>query len=113
MPLQSGDNEILSSMRRRYKRELYEERVHYIKTKIPHACIGADVIVGFPGEQLKHFQNTYQFINQLDISYLHVFTYSERNNTAAIHFTDSVTPNERHQRSHQLRILSEKETFIL
>ncbi|MFZ1255788.1 MAG: tRNA (N(6)-L-threonylcarbamoyladenosine(37)-C(2))-methylthiotransferase MtaB [Saprospiraceae bacterium] len=108
MPLQSGDNEILSSMRRRYKRELYEERVHYIKTKIPHACIGADVIVGFPGEHLKHFQNTYQFINQLDISYLHVFTYSERNNTAAIHFTDSVNPNERHQRSHQLRILSEK-----
>ncbi len=108
MPLQSGDNEILSSMRRRYKRELYQERVTYIKNKMPHSCIGVDVIAGFPGESDEHFSNTYQFIQNLDISYLHVFTYSERDNTPAIHFDAAVPVELRHKRSELLRALSEE-----
>jgi threonylcarbamoyladenosine tRNA methylthiotransferase MtaB len=108
MPLQSGDNEILSLMRRRYKRELYRERVAYIKNKMPHACIGVDVITGFPGENDSHFNNTYTFLEDLDVSYLHVFTYSERDNTPAIHMNSIVPVEIRHQRSHLLRNLSEK-----
>lgn len=108
MPLQSGDNEILSAMRRRYKRELYKHRVDYIKKTLPHACIGVDVITGFPGESDAHFLNTYQFIEQLDVSYLHVFTYSERDNTPAIQLDDPVPIEVRHERSELLRTLSEK-----
>lgn len=112
MPLQSGDNEILSLMRRRYKRELYRERVAYIKNKMPHACIGVDVITGFPGENESHFNNTYTFLEDLDVSYLHVFTYSERDNTPAIHMNSIVPVEIRHQRSHLLRNLSEKRKCI-
>lgn len=108
MPLQSGDNQILSAMRRRYKRELYADRVSIIKQLIPHCCIGVDIITGFPGELDKHFNNSYQFLDHLDISYLHVFTYSERNNTAAIHFDGSISQSIRHDRSASLRTLSEK-----
>lgn len=108
MPLQSGDNEILSAMRRRYKRELYEDRVNYIKSKMPHACIGVDVICGFPGESESHFQNTYNFIENLDISYLHVFSYSERPNTEALKHNDSVPAEVRQIRSKKLRSLSDQ-----
>lgn len=108
MPLQSGDNEILSAMRRRYKRELFEDRVNYIKQKMPNACIGVDVIVGFPGESDAHFLNTLHFIKNLDISYLHVFTYSERDNTNAIHLNPVVPNLVRNLRSEQLRKLSEE-----
>jgi threonylcarbamoyladenosine tRNA methylthiotransferase MtaB len=83
MPLQSGNNQQLRLMRRRYTRELYVERVARIKQQMPHACIGVDVIVGFPGETHEDFLETYHFLNDLDISYLHVFTYSERANTPA------------------------------
>src|SRR5699024_9152908 len=83
IPLQSGNNEILKLMRRRYMRELYVDRVNRIKEVMPHACIGVDVIVGFPGETDEHFIDTYKFLQELDISYLHVFTYSERDNTIA------------------------------
>jgi threonylcarbamoyladenosine tRNA methylthiotransferase MtaB len=106
MPLQSGDNDILSAMRRRYKRELYKERVAYIKQKMPDACIGVDVITGFPSESESQFSNTYKFIEELDVSYLHVFTYSERNNTPAKLFDDSVSMDTRHLRSESLRNLS-------
>ena len=84
IPLQSGSNEILSLMRRRYKRELYAERVSLIKSLMPHCAIGVDVIVGFPGETDRQFQETFEFLHSLDISYLHVFTYSERDNTRAL-----------------------------
>ena len=108
MPLQSGSNEILKNMRRRYKRELYEERVSYIKSVMPHCCIGVDVIVGFPGETEEHFQETYDFLLRLDISYLHVFTYSERANTYAIDMDNPVPMNVRKERNKKLRILSDK-----
>ncbi|HEX5626001.1 MAG TPA: tRNA (N(6)-L-threonylcarbamoyladenosine(37)-C(2))-methylthiotransferase MtaB [Saprospiraceae bacterium] len=107
MPLQSGDDEILAAMRRRYKRALYRDRVEAIKARIPDACIGVDVITGFPGESQVHFQNTYDFIHGLDISYLHVFSYSERSQTPAAEFAASVSPAERHRRSQMLRQLSE------
>ena len=84
IPLQSGSNEILKKMKRRYLRELYQNRVNKIREVMPDACIGVDVIVGFPGETDEHFLETYHFLNELDISYLHVFTYSERDNTEAI-----------------------------
>src|SRR5690606_12270156 len=83
IPLQSGSNRVLGLMRRRYKRELYASRVDKIKSLMPHACIGVDVIVGFPGERDEDFLETYRFLNELNISYLHVFTYSERDNTLA------------------------------
>src|SRR6185312_4554239 len=83
IPLQSGSNKILKLMRRRYQRELYVERVAKIKAVMPDCCIGVDVIVGFPGETKEDFLETYEFLNGLDISYLHVFTYSERDNTLA------------------------------
>lgn len=108
MPLQSGSNEILKLMRRRYKRELYAERVAMIKEKMPHCAIGVDVIVGFPGETDDHFQETYNFINSLDVSYLHVFTYSERPNTQAAEMTGKLDVGVRRQRNKMLRILSEK-----
>jgi threonylcarbamoyladenosine tRNA methylthiotransferase MtaB len=108
IPLQSGSNKILKSMRRRYERELYAERVAHIKTQMPHACIGVDVIVGFPGETEEDFLETYQFINELDVSYLHVFTYSERANTPANEMEEVVPMKERNRRSRMLRSLSEK-----
>ena len=108
VPLQSGNDKILKAMRRRYQRDLYKQRVEWIKTVMPHCCIGVDVIVGFPGESDEDFMDTYQFINSLDISYLHVFTYSERANTLAIEMSDPVPMEIRRQRNEMLRILSHK-----
>ncbi|CAM3627866.1 tRNA (N(6)-L-threonylcarbamoyladenosine(37)-C(2))-methylthiotransferase MtaB [Sphingobacterium prati] len=108
MPLQSGSNKILSLMRRRYKRELYTERVAFIKSLMPNCCIGVDVIVGFPGETREDFIDTYNFLNDLDISYLHVFTYSERENTIAAQMEGAVPGAQRSDRSKMLHILSEK-----
>ncbi len=108
IPLQSGSNKILTAMKRRYKRELYEDRVNKIKSLMPHCCIGVDVITGFPGESEEDFLETYQFLNQLDISYLHVFTYSERPNTAALDIEEVVPTSTRQKRSRMLRSLSEK-----
>jgi threonylcarbamoyladenosine tRNA methylthiotransferase MtaB len=108
IPLQSGNNKQLMEMRRRYKRELYAERVAKIKSVMPHACIGVDVIVGFPGETEEDFLETYKFINELDVSYLHVFTYSERANTPAAEMKGIVSIEERRRRNEMLTILSEK-----
>jgi threonylcarbamoyladenosine tRNA methylthiotransferase MtaB len=108
IPLQSGNNKTLRNMRRRYLRELYVDRVNKIKTLMPDCCIGVDVIVGFPGETHDDFLDTYNFLNELDISYLHVFTYSERANTAAPEMEGRVSMKERKERSKMLRILSEK-----
>ncbi len=108
IPLQSGSNKILKLMRRRYQRELYASRVEKIKAVIPHACIGVDVIVGFPDETKEDFLETYQFLNNLDISYLHVFTYSERENTLAAEMPNPVHSKERAERSKMLHILSDK-----
>ncbi|MFB9055728.1 tRNA (N(6)-L-threonylcarbamoyladenosine(37)-C(2))-methylthiotransferase MtaB [Mariniflexile ostreae] len=108
IPLQSGNNEILKKMKRRYMRELYADRVAKIKDVMPHACIGVDVIVGFPGETDAHFLETYNFVNALDISYLHVFTYSERDNTEAVEMEGVVPGNIRSKRSKMLRGLSVK-----
>lgn len=106
IPLQSGSNKILGMMRRRYKRELYQERVGLIKTMMPHCCIGVDVIVGFPGETEADFKETFDFLHALDISYLHVFTYSERANTHALELKPIVPMNIRHDRNKTLRNLS-------
>ena len=108
IPLQSGNDELLTAMRRRYLSDLYTERVNHIKKRMPDACIGVDVIVGFPGETDEHFLHTYNYLNELDISYLHVFTYSERANTAAIELGDVVPLAKRQERSKMLRGLSEK-----
>ncbi len=108
IPLQSGCNKILKLMRRRYLRELYAERVDYIKSLIPDCCIGVDVIVGFPGETDEDFLETYNFLNELNIAYLHVFSYSERANTLATTMENSVPLKTRQKRSKMLRILSEK-----
>ncbi len=108
IPLQSGSNKILRLMRRRYQRELYIARVAHIKKTMPHACIGVDVITGFPGETHDDFLETFHFLNDLDISYLHVFTYSERPNTFAIALPDSVPQKIRDERTTQLRSLSDK-----
>ncbi|UYW01577.1 tRNA (N(6)-L-threonylcarbamoyladenosine(37)-C(2))-methylthiotransferase MtaB [Flavobacterium agricola] len=108
IPLQSGSNTILKLMKRRYMRELYTERVAKIREVMPHACIGVDVIVGFPGETDELFLETYNFLNALDISYLHVFTYSERDNTEAVAFDGVVPANVRAKRSKMLRGLSVK-----
>jgi threonylcarbamoyladenosine tRNA methylthiotransferase MtaB len=108
IPLQSGNNELLKTMRRRYTRELYEERVSKIREVMPDACIGVDVIVGFPGESDDHFIDTYMFLSELDISYLHVFTYSERDNTPAASMDGVVPKNVRAKRSKMLRGLSVK-----
>lgn len=108
VPLQSGSNELLRLMRRRYKRELYADRVATIKRLMPHACIGVDVIVGFPGETAEYFEETYRFLTDLDISYLHVFPYSERENTHALSLPGVVPVKERQARSARLRMLSDK-----
>ena len=108
VPLQSGSNDILKKMKRRYMRELYVDRVSKIKEVMPHACIGVDVIVGFPGETDELFLETYNFLNELDISYLHVFTYSERDNTEAADMDGVVPKNVRSKRSKMLRGLSAK-----
>lgn len=108
MPLQSGNNKQLKEMRRRYRRELYLDRVEKIKILLPHACIGVDVIVGFPGETEEDFEETYRFINEMDVSYLHVFTYSERENTPAASMANAVSMNVRKERNQRLRMLSLK-----
>ena len=112
IPLQSGSNKILGLMKRRYRKELYEDRIRYIHSKINNVCIGVDVIVGFPGETDSDFQETYSFLLNLDISYLHVFSYSERDNTEALNMLDHVPKNIRYQRSKMLRSLSEKKRRI-
>lgn len=106
IPLQSGSNKILGQMRRRYRRELYADRVATIKKLMPHCCIGADVIVGFPGESDDDFKDTFDFLHDIDVSYLHVFTYSERDNTHALGIKPVVPVNIRHERNKTLRNLS-------
>ena len=106
IPLQSGSNKILGLMRRRYRRELYADRISLIKTLMPHCCIGVDVIVGFPSETNEDFKETFDFLHSLDISYLHVFTYSERDNTHALSIKPVVPINVRHERNKTLRNLS-------
>lgn len=106
IPLQSGSNKILGKMRRRYKRELYAEKVAHIKRLIPHCAIGVDVITGFPGETDEDFRETYEFLLHLDVSYFHVFTYSERANTFALTLPDPVPVSIRNERTKQLRTLS-------
>lgn len=108
IPLQSGSDELLKKMKRRYLTKLYHDRVHKIREVMPHAAIGVDVIVGFPGETEELFMETYQFLNDLPISYLHVFTYSERENTEAAEMEGVVPISERKKRNKMLRILSEK-----
>ncbi|WP_420155501.1 tRNA (N(6)-L-threonylcarbamoyladenosine(37)-C(2))-methylthiotransferase MtaB [Siphonobacter sp.] len=108
VPLQSGSNKVLGLMKRRYKRELYADRVAKIKELMPHACIGVDVIVGHPGETPELFLETYQFLQELPISYLHVFTYSERASTHALDIKPIVPSQQRAERSKMLHILSEK-----
>lgn len=108
IPLQSGSDNLLKAMRRKYLTDLYRDRVATIKSLMPNACIGVDVIVGFPGETEEEFLKTINFLKELDISYLHVFTYSERNNTTAKKMADSVPMSVRKERSKQLHILSNK-----
>ena len=108
VPLQSGSDKILGDMRRRYKRDLYKIRVEKIKSVLPDSCIGVDVIVGFPGETNNDFLNTYNFLNELEISYLHVFTYSERPDTDAVEMGEVVSKEKRAERSRMLHILSDK-----
>ncbi len=108
IPLQSGSNEVLALMRRRYRRELYAEKVGLIKQFMPHCSIGVDVIVGFPSESDAHFRETYDFLHGLDVSYLHVFTYSERDNTHALGIQPVVPVQVRHERNKALRNLSHK-----
>jgi len=112
IPLQSGSDKILGLMRRRYKRELYTNRVAKIKQLMPDCCIGVDVIVGFPGETREDFIDTYNFLNDLDVSYLHVFTYSERENTPASEMKGTVPGSTRAERSKMLHILSEKKRRV-
>jgi threonylcarbamoyladenosine tRNA methylthiotransferase MtaB len=106
IPLQSGSDSILGKMRRRYRTDLYTERIQYIKSRIPHCCIGVDVIVGFPSESEEDFRNTFNYLLELDISYLHVFTYSERNETQALDIKPVVPIHVRNERNKQLRHLS-------
>lgn len=108
IPLQSGDDEVLKAMRRRYLTDLYKARVEAIRQAMPDACIGVDVIVGFPGETDAHFENTYSFLHELPVSYLHVFTYSERANTTALRIEEVVPMEIRQERNKRLRILSNK-----
>ncbi|MCB0401519.1 MAG: tRNA (N(6)-L-threonylcarbamoyladenosine(37)-C(2))-methylthiotransferase MtaB [Flavobacteriales bacterium] len=108
IPLQSGSDLLLKAMRRKYLSKLYADRVKTIKARMPHACIGVDVIVGFPGETEEEFLKTYEFLNELDVSYLHVFTYSERQNTGAVKMDGVVPKEERAKRSKMLHILSDK-----
>jgi threonylcarbamoyladenosine tRNA methylthiotransferase MtaB len=108
VPLQAGNNRLLKAMRRKYERELYADRVATIKRIDPDCCIGVDVIVGFPGETDEEFLDSVNFLKDLDVSYLHVFTYSERANTTAVKLGDPVPQDVRKQRSKQLHILSDK-----
>ncbi len=108
IPLQSGSNKVLGLMRRRYRRELYVERVEAIRRVMPDCCIGVDVIVGHPGETHDDFLETYNFLNELEVNYLHVFTYSERANTRALEIKPVVPARERQERSRMLHILSDK-----
>lgn len=108
IPLQSGSDKLLKRMKRRYNRSLYTDRVEKIREHLPHACIGVDVIVGFPGETEEDFLDTYRYLSELDISYLHVFTYSERPNTEAVEMEGTVPQSIRHKRSKMLRGLSVK-----
>ena len=108
IPLQSGSNDILGAMRRRYKKELYADKIAQIKKLMPDCCIGVDVIVGFPGETDAHFLETVSFLEALDVSYFHVFTYSERDNTHALQIGNVVPKNIRHERNKILRELSYK-----
>lgn len=108
IPLQSGSDEILQAMRRRYRTNLYRERIEKIKSLMPHSCIGVDVITGFPGETEERFLQTYRFLQELPVSYLHVFTYSERPDTTALRLSDVVPKEVRHERTKKLRILSHK-----
>lgn len=107
IPLQSGSPEMLRMMRRRYKADYYYNLIHTIKSKIPHCSIGVDVIVGFPGETEEYFMETFNFLHQLPVSYLHVFTYSERENTPASVFSGKVPQHIRKKRTNRLRILSD------
>ncbi|MBK8984106.1 MAG: tRNA (N(6)-L-threonylcarbamoyladenosine(37)-C(2))-methylthiotransferase MtaB [Ignavibacteria bacterium] len=111
IPLQSGDNEILRSMRRRYKREQYLETILKLKDEVKDICIGADVITGFPGETDEHFENTVEFLKVLPVNYLHVFSYSERRNTDAIGLPGKVDIGERKRRSLILRMISDSKRF--
>ena len=108
VPLQSGSNRILKDMKRRYLKDLYADRVHTIKRLMPDACIGVDIIVGFPGETDEEFMETFEFVRDLPVSYFHVFTYSERPNTIANRMENPVPMHKRNERSEQLRILSQK-----
>jgi threonylcarbamoyladenosine tRNA methylthiotransferase MtaB len=108
IPLQSGSNAVLRLMKRRYQRELYQDRVALIRSVMPNACIGVDVIVGHPGETPELFLETYQFLTELDISYLHVFPYSERANTYAVDIKPKVDGMQKAERSKMLHILSDK-----
>jgi len=108
IPLQSGSDKILHAMKRKYKREVFAQRVQEIKKHMPHACIAADVIIGFPGETEEDFQDTYSFIEGLDISYIHVFTYSERPGTKAADLEGKVTNTEKRERSRKLHELSDQ-----
>ncbi|XME00667.1 MAG: tRNA (N(6)-L-threonylcarbamoyladenosine(37)-C(2))-methylthiotransferase MtaB [Candidatus Karelsulcia muelleri] len=111
IPLQSGSDEILNKMKRRYSANLFEKKIMKIKNLMPNACIGSDVIVGFPGEQEKNFLETYLFLSKLDISYFHVFSYSERINTEAIYMKNSIPQKIRYKRSKILRILSKRKKY--
>jgi threonylcarbamoyladenosine tRNA methylthiotransferase MtaB len=108
IPLQSGSDDILRAMRRRYRTDLYRERITFIKSLMPNACIGVDVITGFPSESEAHFKQTHEFLQELPVSYLHVFTYSERDNTTALRIQDVVPMNDRNRRTNVLRMLSDK-----
>ncbi|MBE2247661.1 MAG: tRNA (N(6)-L-threonylcarbamoyladenosine(37)-C(2))-methylthiotransferase MtaB [Candidatus Competibacteraceae bacterium] len=112
IPLQSGSDDILERMKRKYKREVFDQRIKQIRNVMPHACIGADVIVGFPGESDYHFNETYRFLNESEVNYLHVFTYSERANTPASRMIDKISIQERKKRTQMLRILSEKKRTL-
>lgn len=108
IPLQSGSNTMLASMQRKYDSAFYEAKINYIREKIPHACIGVDVIVGYPEETEAYFDESFNFINNLSVSYLHVFTYSERANTRAVKFENAIPMELRRERNKKLRILSDK-----
>ena len=112
IPLQSGSNKVLKDMHRRYQRELFAKRIEYVKSVMPDCCIGVDVIVGFPTETKNDFKETYDFLNSLDISYLHVFSYSPRDNTKALDFKNIVTIAQRKKRSKILRALSDSKLKI-
>ena len=112
MPLQSGSNKLLKAMRRRYDRNHYLDKVNLIKSLDPSACIGADVIVGFPGERDDDFLDTYNFIRDLDLAYLHVFSYSERDNTDAKSYQNPVSKTKRSERSRILRNLSDEKRHL-